>query len=136
MKSGKLEGKSILIVDDDEDILTSIDLVLHAEGATTRTAVDGNAAISMCHTEMPDAVVLDMMLPRASGFLVLEKLRELASPPVVVMVTANQGKRHMEYARTLGVHAYMTKPLSLARLVSRLAELFGGPATTTSQPKT
>jgi len=126
-KPGRLEGKSVLIVDDDEDILSSIDLVMRSEGAQTRTATDGNAALAACQSAAPDAIVLDMMLPRASGFLVLEKVREMPAPPVVVMVTANQGKRHMEYARNLGVHAYLTKPLSLVRLVNQLVELLALP---------
>jgi CheY-like chemotaxis protein len=76
----------------------------------------------------PDAVVLDMMLPKRSGFLVLEKIMEDANPPVVVMVTANQGKRHQTYAQNLGVHAYMTKPVSLQRLVDTLVRLLDGKA--------
>jgi DNA-binding response OmpR family regulator len=68
-------------------------------------------------------VVLDMMLPKASGFVVMEKIREMATPPVVVMVTANQGKRHQQYAHDLGVHAYMNKPVSLQRLVETIVKL-------------
>ena len=63
------------------------------------------------------------MLPKRSGFLVLEKINEIDEPPVVVMITANQGKRHMAYAKALGVHAYMIKPVSLQRLVDTLVEL-------------
>jgi DNA-binding response OmpR family regulator len=113
----------VLIVDDDEDILGSFELAMRSEGAETSTATDGNAAIAACRTAQPDAVVLDMMLPKQSGFLVLEKILEQDEPPVVVMVTANQGKRHMAYAETLGVHAYLTKPLSLERLIETVVQL-------------
>lgn len=123
MHSPRLKGRSILIVDDDEDVLSSIDLAMRAEGAVTTKATDGNAAVLACHTVTPDAVVLDMMLPKRSGFMVLEKLMEAEDPPVVVMVTANQGKRHMSYAHDLGVDAYMTKPVPLHRLVSTLVGL-------------
>ncbi|MHC4274529.1 MAG: response regulator transcription factor [Planctomycetota bacterium] len=119
----RLQGKKILIVDDDEDILGSIDLALRAEGAATETVTDGNAAVSACDEDVPDAVVLDMMLPKRSGFLVLEKIKQQAEPPVVVMITANQGKRHMAYAEALGVDAYLVKPVPLQRLVEMLVGL-------------
>ena len=113
----RLNGRRVLIVDDDPDIRTSMDLAFRGEGAATTTAADGNAAIHAALAERPDLVILDMMLPARSGFLVLEKLRELAAPPPVIMVTANQGRRHMAYAQTLGVSAYLVKPVALHRLI-------------------
>jgi DNA-binding response OmpR family regulator len=118
-----LDGRRILIVDDDPDILGSIELALRAAGALTRTAGDGSAAVSAIHDQRPDLVVLDMMLPKASGFLVLERLQELEAPPPVIMVTANQGRRHQAYAESLGVGAYFLKPVPLARLVAKAEEL-------------
>lgn len=123
MYSNRLQDKTVLIVDDDEDILSSIDLAMRSEGAVTRTVTDGNAAVSACNDFDYDAVVLDMMLPKRSGFLVLEKLVEQEVPPIVVMITANQGKRHMAYAHSLGVHAYLNKPVSLERLIDTLVDL-------------
>jgi DNA-binding response OmpR family regulator len=119
----RLSNRHILIVDDDEDILSSIDLAMRAEGATTSKAADGSAAVLAVQSSPPDAVVLDMMLPKASGFVVMEKIREQEHVPVVVMVTANLGKRHQQYAQDLGVHAYMNKPVSLQRLVDTLVRL-------------
>ena len=84
---------------------------------------DGNAAVSLVHSTVPDAVVLDMMLPKRSGFLVLEKIMESEDPPIVVMITANQGKRHHAYAQSLGVDAYLIKPVSMQRLVDTVAGL-------------
>ena len=123
MTTQRLQGKRVLIVDDDEDIVSSIDLALRTEGAITETVMDGNAAVSAVHAAVPDAVVLDMMLPKRSGFLVLEKIGEVPDPPVVVMITANQGKRHMAYAASLGVDAYLIKPIPLQRLVDKVVEL-------------
>ena len=123
MPTQRLTGRKILIVDDDEDILSSIDLAMRTEGAATTTVVDGNAAVHMVHADPPDAVVLDMMLPKRSGFLVLEKIMEAEEPPIVVMITANQGKRHMAYAKALGVHAYLIKPVPLQRLVDTVVDL-------------
>ena len=113
----------LLIVDDDRDILSSIELAMRAEGATTYTVTDGDAALDAYHDGDPDAIVLDMMLPKRSGFLVLEKLKSQADAPIIVMVTANQGKRHMAYAESLGVDAYMVKPVPLMRLVDKVVQL-------------
>ncbi len=123
MNTQRLQGKTVLIVDDDEDILSSIDLVMRAEGALTATVTDGNAAIAAFDEAEPDAVVLDMMLPRRSGFLVLEQLKKLTNPPVIIMITANMGKRHMAYAEDLGVDAYLVKPVPLQRLVETVVRL-------------
>ncbi len=123
MPTARLQGKKILIVDDDEDILGSIDLAMRAEGATTTMVVDGNTAVSACRSGAPDAIVLDMMLPKRSGFLVLETIKQEPDPPVIVMITANQGKRHMAYAESIGVDAYLVKPVPLQRLVETLVRL-------------
>ncbi len=123
MSTPRLQGKKVLIVDDDVDILSSIDLVMRAEGALTETVTDGNAAMAAVDEADPDAVVLDMMLPRRSGFLVLEQLKKLARPPVIVMITANMGRRHMAYAEDLGVDAYLVKPVPLQRLVETVIQL-------------
>jgi DNA-binding response OmpR family regulator len=119
----RLQDRRILIVDDDEDILGSIDLAMRAEGAETTRVTDGNAAVSMVHSTRPHAVILDMMLPKLSGLLVLEKIIGEANPPVVVMITANQGKRHMAYAKSLGVDAYLVKPVPLQRLLDTVVDL-------------
>ena len=123
MSAPRLHDRRILIVDDDEDILGSIDLAMRSEGAATTTVTDGNAAVHMVQAGEPEAVILDMMLPKRSGFLVLEKILETPDPPVVVMITANQGRRHMAYAQALGVDAYLIKPVPLQRLVDTVARL-------------
>jgi DNA-binding response OmpR family regulator len=113
----RLLGRRVLIVDDDPDIRSGMDLAFRGEGATTSTVGDGNSAVHAVQSDRPDLVVLDMMLPQRSGFLVLEKLQTMADPPPVIMVTANQGKRHMAYAQALGVRAYLQKPVPLRRLL-------------------
>jgi DNA-binding response OmpR family regulator len=119
----RLDEYTILIVDDDEDILASMELAMRAEGASTLTAADGTEAVAQCTAGSPDAVILDMMLPKRSGFLVLEEIQALPSPPIVVMVTANEGKRHMAYATALGVQAYLIKPVGLDRLIETVCSL-------------
>jgi len=119
----RLQGGRILIVDDAPDVLMSIEQALQAEGAKTITCGDGNSAVRLCETQSPDLVVLDMMLPKRSGFLVLEKIKKLEKQPRVVMVTANEGRRHQQYAEALGVDGYLLKPVRLERLINLAHDL-------------
>ena len=119
----RLKDKKILIVDDDREVLASIDQAMQAEGALTQTCADGNSAVRICESDAPELMVLDMMLPKRSGFLVLEKIKRFDNSPKVVMVTANEGKRHQEYAEYLGVDGYLLKPVRLERLITLSMEL-------------
>lgn len=121
----RLKDRRILIVDDDPEVLSAIDQALQAEGALTQTCTDGNTAVRICETDPPEVLVLDMMLPKRSGFLVLEKVKRLSDAPIVFMITANEGKRHQEYAERLGVDAYMLKPVRLERLITMAMERLG-----------
>ncbi len=118
-----LKDRRILIVDDDADIRASFEAALTAEGAITLTAPDGNEAIRLVGEETPELVVLDMMLPKRSGFLVLEKIKGYEESPAVIMVTANEGKRHEAYAQSLGVDEYLQKPVPLSKLIQTAARL-------------
>ncbi len=123
--AGRLEDVRVLIVDDDRDVLQSFEAAFASEGASTMLAQDGNEAVLLCQQHEPDLVILDMMLPKRSGFLVLEKIKGTEQSPLVIMVTANEGKRHMAYAQSLGVDAYVQKPVPLAKLLDTAAELLG-----------
>jgi DNA-binding response OmpR family regulator len=119
----RLTDVRVLIVDDDRDVLESMMVAFSAEGAETLTASDGNTAVRLCLDEEPDVVILDMMLPGRSGFLALERMKGYADSPLVVMVTANEGKRHQAYAESLGVDAYLLKPVPLERLIDTVDTL-------------
>lgn len=121
--TGRLVDRKILIVDDDPDIRESIEAALQGEGAKTLTCGDGNTAIKLTLEEKPEVVILDMMLPGRSGFLVIEQIKGYEDSPVVVMITANEGKRHKEYAEGLGADRYVQKPLSLPQLIDIIEEL-------------
>lgn len=121
--AGLLDGIRVLIVDDDRDVLDSFNAAFIAEGAETQAVEDGNAAVAVCLQDPPDLVVLDMMLPKRSGFLVLEKIKGHEDSPLVIMVTANEGRRHQAYAESLGVDKYLLKPVPLSRLIDVAVEL-------------
>jgi DNA-binding response OmpR family regulator len=119
----RLADKKILVVDDDYEVRNAIDHALQSEGALTQSCGDGNTAVRICESDPPDLVVLDMMLPKRSGFLVLERLKRSDQPPKVVMVTANEGRRHRQYAEDLGVDGYILKPVRLERLIKMAQDL-------------
>ena len=124
--SDELAGKRILIVDDDRDILEAMNIVLTDLGAETLKAGDGNTAVKLAEEEEPDLIVLDMMLPKRSGLLVMEKIRrgkEKDDPPRVIMITGNMGKRHKLYAESLGVDLYLYKPFRMEKLSEAVVNL-------------
>jgi len=117
-------GKRILLVDDDPEIVESMRAVLESRGYGILVARDGNQGLVLAETEEPDLVVLDMMMPKRSGFLVLEKLRRSRPNPVrVIMITANEGSRHKAYAEMLGVDDYIRKPFAMDRLLESIDRL-------------
>lgn len=121
-----LEGINVLVVDDDQDILTSCRLAFEASGAKVTTGNDGNKAVDLATRLKPDLIILDMMMPRKSGFVVIETIKPNPQPgtkPFIVMITANEGKRHELYARTLGVDEYVNKPFATERLIEITARL-------------
>ncbi len=124
-------GSTILLVDDDPDILGAMQTVLSQKGYRVLTASDGNMGLALAEREAPDVIVVDMMMPCKSGFLVLEKLKGRRGPgPRVVMITGNEGGRHRAYAETLGVDDYIRKPFAMDRLLDSVARLCPSPPVT------
>jgi DNA-binding response OmpR family regulator len=123
--SGTLEGKTILVVDDDLDIANAIRMALEDIGATVVTAIDGDQALVRAEADKPDLVVLDAMLPKRSGFLVMDKLKgpSTVKKPRVIMITGNAGKRHQAWAESRGVDGYLSKPFRMERLVESAEKL-------------
>ncbi len=106
----RLQSLSILVVDDDEDIRASMSLALRSEGGNILQAADGNEAVAMWRSHEPDVVVLDMMLPKRSGFLVLEELQEASEPPIVIMVTATGAPIYVRAADSAKLYRKMQNP--------------------------
>src|ERR1039458_817450 len=116
--------KKILIVDDDREIVESMRIALDASGFEVVVARDGNQGLAMAEREDPDLVILDMMMPKRSGFLVLEKLRRTRPVPLrVIMIRASEGNRHKASAETWGVDDYIRKPFAMDRLLDSVSRL-------------
>lgn len=119
-------SKRILLVDDDAEIIESLRLALEAKGYEVLIARDGNQGLALIERESPDLVILDMMMPKRSGFLVLERLKKLGEKKQrIIMITANEGNRHKAYAEMLGVDDYVRKPFPMDRLIQSVARLLG-----------
>ena len=119
-------GKKILIVDDDFEIIEAVRYALEGAGHEIVVARDGNQGLALAERENPDLMILDMMMPKRSGFLVLEKLRRLRDEPLpVIMITGNEGSRHKAYAELLGVSDYIRKPFAMDRLLDAVEKLLG-----------
>ncbi|MAT71090.1 MAG: two-component system response regulator [Planctomycetaceae bacterium] len=119
-------AKRILLVDDDAEIIESLRLALEAEKFEVLIARDGNQGLALIERESPDLVILDMMMPKRSGFLVLERLKRLGEKKQrIIMITANEGNRHKAYAEMLGVDDYVRKPFPMDRLIQSVKRLVG-----------
>jgi DNA-binding response OmpR family regulator len=118
-------AKTVLIVDDDHDILFAIRAAVESRGYRVITASDGNMGLNIAEREKPDLVIVDMMMPKKSGFLVLERLKAKGREwsPKMIMITANEGGRHRAYAEMLGVDEYIRKPFSMDKLLDSVKRL-------------
>ena len=113
------EKKTILIVDDDRELIDGLRLMLERQGYTVMQAHDGHQGKQMIYNHKPSLVILDMMMPRMGGYPVLEHFRGKDAPPII-MITANEGSRHKAYAEYLGVIDYIRKPFAMERLMETI----------------
>src|SRR5215472_2245897 len=120
------QQKVILLVDDDTEIIESMRTVLDSKGFRVIVARDVNAGLTVAERENPDLIVLDMMMPKKSGFLVLEKLKGRPGGLIpTIMITGNEGSRHRAYAEFLGVKDYIRKPFAMEKLVKSVEKILG-----------
>lgn len=118
-------SKRILIVDDEPNIVISLEFLMMREGHTVHVARDGEAGLTAVREHRPDLVVLDVMMPKLDGFSVLASIR--ADPDLahtrVLMLTAKGREAERDKGLTLGADAYMPKPFSTRELVDKVKEL-------------
>ena len=119
--------KRVLIVDDEPNIVISLEFLMKREGFETEVATDGEAALEAVARQRPDLVVLDVMLPRMNGFEVCRRLR--ADPEArnvkVLILTAKGRETEMARGLGLGADAYVTKPFSTRDVVVQIRRLLG-----------
>lgn len=119
--------KKILIADDEPNIVISLEFLMKKEGFQVAVASDGEEALRKVGEFAPDLVLLDVMMPKKSGFEVCEALR--ADPARaglrVVMLTAKGRETEVAKGLALGADAYVTKPFSTKDLVVKVKSLLG-----------
>ncbi len=115
----------ILIADDEQNIVISLEFLMKREGFEVSIAQDGEEAVEKIRAEMPDLVLLDVMMPKKSGF---EVCQEVKSDPAlhavrILMLTAKGRDTEVAKGLALGADSYMTKPFSTKELVERVRSM-------------
>lgn len=120
--------KKILIADDEPNIVISLEFLMKREGFNVLIANDGEEAVQRIRSERPDLVLLDVMMPKKSGFEVCQEVRsdpELANLRIL-MLTAKGRDTEVAKGLALGADAYMTKPFSTKELVAKVHSMLEG----------
>ncbi|MCB1765242.1 MAG: response regulator [Candidatus Competibacteraceae bacterium] len=118
-------ANKILVVDDEPNIVLSLEFLMKQAGFQVRTASDGEAALAAITAELPDLVLLDVMMPRKNGYEVCQAIRsnpEWANLRII-MLTAKGREVEREKGLALGADDYITKPFSTQEVVERVREL-------------
>ena len=123
-------NKKILIADDEQNIVISLEFLMKREGFEVLVANDGEEAIRRIRADQPDLVLLDVMMPKKSGF---EVCQEVKSDPAlgavrILMLTAKGREMEITKGLAMGADAYMTKPFSTRELVTKVKSLLDLPA--------
>lgn len=118
---------SVLVVEDDENIVLSLNFLLEKCGFRTRVVGDGNSALIEMRTEKPDVVLLDVMLPERDGFSVCQEIRKNPAwtDVRIIMLTAKGREADREKGMALGADDFVTKPFSTRDLVARVKAAVG-----------
>ena len=109
----------LLLVDDDPDLLYTLQKYLQQAGYSTVTANNGRSAIHMFETEKPEAALIDVMMPELDGFEVVKKIRSISAIPIILL-TARSDETDKIVGLELGADDYVTKPFSPREVVARL----------------
>lgn len=119
------EGPLVLCADDDEDILSLVSLRLRRAGFDVATATDGDAAVEIARAQRPALVVLDVMMPKRTGYEVLAELRSDESLREMKVILLSARVQESDVARGLeaGADAYLAKPFKAQDLVTAVEEL-------------
>lgn len=114
--------KKILAVDDESDLLLILKTALSSEGYEVLTAMNGPDALALAQQQLPDLIILDIMMPQMSGFEVLHELRENGATESipVIMLTGLSEREKIREALDSGINYYIVKPFEFHDLVSKI----------------
>src|SRR5262245_48722428 len=117
----------ILVVDDEPEIVRGLEDNLRFEGYQTSSATDGETALALAAREAPDLIILDLMMPRMSGWDVCRSLRARGIEVPIIMLTARGGEADRVQGLELGADDYIAKPFSLRELLARIRAVLRRP---------
>ncbi len=120
-----VERRRILLVDDEPNLVKIISRRLAAEGFEVSVATDGEAALERARTEKPDLILLDVMMPKLSGYEVCRQLKQDVRYKTIpiLMLTALAQQSDEEFGLEVGADAYMRKPFKTQQLLDKINEL-------------
>lgn len=120
-------AKRVLIVDDEPNIVAALEYLLQRSGYEVRAAANGDEALQEVETYDPDLVLLDVMMPKKSGYEVCQRIREREDWKriKIIMLSARGREAEVSKGLSLGADLYITKPFSNAELVARIGDLLG-----------
>jgi len=121
-------SKKVLIVDDEANIVAALEFLLRKNGYEVTAAQNGDEALKRVESFAPDLVLLDVMMPRISGYEVCRRMRERAdwNHIKIVMLSAKGREAEVSKGVSLGADLYVTKPFSTSELVGKIGELLAG----------
>jgi len=123
-------SRKVLICDDEPYVLESVSYVARKSGCEVYMAEDGDEALAMARQHLPDLIVLDLMMPKKTGFQVCQELRADAqfASTYIIILTARGQESDLREATDAGANEYMTKPFSPRALQQKLNEVLGRPS--------
>ncbi len=129
-EAGAMEGKKVLLVEDEDNIALALEHLIARQGYTLKRIADGTRAMEAIVKDHPDLVVLDVMLPGSSGYEICQSIRRDArlANIKVLMMTARGGEVERRKGMALGADDFMTKPFATSDLTNRIKTLLEKPS--------
>lgn len=121
-------AKKILLVDDSRTMLMSIERVLAKAGFETKSCTDGQSALTVCDSFMPDLVITDLNMPNMNGIELIKKLKQKPSmrfKPILMLTTESQQQKRAE-AKSAGATGWLVKPIDNDQLISVVKQVVPG----------
>lgn len=120
--------RKVLIADDEPNIVTALEFLLRRSGYDVRVAINGEEALALVETFVPDVVLLDIMMPVKSGYEVVQRMRQRSEWRHIKIVVLSAKGREAEVSKgvSLGADLYITKPFSTQELIETINRLFAG----------
>jgi len=119
-----MAGLKVMLVDDEEEFVRTLAERLEIRGFSVKVALNGERALDMVGSDIPDVMVLDLRMPGIDGLEVLRRVKKMAPEVQVVILTGHGSEQDEEIAQRLGAYEQLQKPVDLDRLISTLKNAY------------